>query len=104
MNFLSDPQVSQILATMTLEQKLGQLFLVYFEGAELSDPLREMILTYHVGGVILYTVSGNTETPEQMAGLNRQLQDLAPIPLWIGIDQEGGSVLDFRLAVPNSPA
>ena len=41
----------------------------------------------------------NVESPEQVAELSRQAQDLAAeLPLWVSVDQEGGRVA--RLKAP----
>ncbi len=98
---LTDPMTASVeayIGKMSLAEKLGQLFLVYFEGPDLSEPLREMIQNYHIGGMILYAIAGNTESLTQIRQLTTSVQREAMqcgarIPLWIGIDQEGGSVV-----------
>jgi len=79
---------------MTLEQKIGQVMTIGFDGTTVSDGLREMIEKYHVGGVILF--ARNVESPRQVAALTRDLQEIALRSgnpgLLIAIDQEGGRV------------
>jgi beta-N-acetylhexosaminidase len=87
-----DPHIEQILDSMTLAEKVGQLLLVYFTGPDLSPQLQEMIDSYHIGGVILYQISGNLISVSQVSTLTQQIQSMAKIPLWIAIDQEGGAV------------
>ncbi len=94
-------RVESRLAQMTLEAKVGQLFLVFFNGPVLSPALEEMITTYRVGGLILYTVAGNLESSDQITTLIAAAQSVAcrdGIPLLISVDQEGGPVV--RLPTP----
>src|SRR5687768_3285346 len=44
----------RLLATMTLEQKVGQLMVVSFAGTTFSAEAERMVRDYHVGGVILF--------------------------------------------------
>lgn len=88
----------------SLEEKVGQLFLVYFEGAEFSPALEEMIRNCHVGGLIFYSIAGNIQTLPQVAQLIAAAQAQARIPLWIGIDQEGGPVARLTEGVTVFPS
>ena len=87
-----DPEAQ--LRGMTLEQKIGQVMIIGFDGTTVSLELRELIEKYHVGGVILF--ARNVESPRQVASLTRSLQEIAlasgPPGLFIAIDQEGGRV------------
>ena len=74
--------------------EIGQLFVVGFEGAELSHNAKSFLAELKPAGVILF--SRNIESPLQVAALNRELQ-LFALDNWkqgllIGIDQEGGRV------------
>lgn len=91
------PRVNQILERMTIEEKTGQLLIVYFNGPSLSFELKEMINEFHVGGIILYAITENIENPVQVANLinaaqKEALTHGAGIPLFVAIDQEGGIV------------
>lgn len=82
-----------ILATMTLEQKIGQLFMISaFSNRNETDYnyLENQIKKYHIGGLIFF--QGN---PMQQAVLTNRYQAAAEIPLLIGIDGEWG--LGMRL-------
>ncbi|MCF2970324.1 beta-N-acetylhexosaminidase [Synechococcus sp. Nb3U1] len=92
------------LSTWSLEEKVGQLFLVYFEGPELSPALEEMIQDYHVGGLIFYSIAGNIQTLSQLAQLTASVQAQSRIPLWMGIDQEGGPVVRITEGVTVFPS
>jgi len=74
-----------------LREKVGQLFMLGFQGTELTEDLRQLIKAYHPGGVLLF--SRNLTDPEQAARLTNALQKLTPkMPLLVAIDQEGGRV------------
>ncbi|MDR9852733.1 glycoside hydrolase family 3 protein [Paenibacillus sp. VCA1] len=82
------------LSNMTLEQKIGQMFICGFHSLVPDDQIKKLIQEYHLGGVIYFR--RNIGDPEQVAGLSASLQKLAAdqgdLPLWIAIDQEGGMV------------
>lgn len=88
------PEIEALLASMTLEQKIGQVMIIGFDGLEPEPALLEMIRAYHIGGVILF--ARNVESPAQVAGLTNALQQAALASgqpgLLIAIDQEGGRV------------
>lgn len=72
-------------------EKIGQLFMVGFDGTSVSQDLAAFIREYKPGGVILF--ARNLESIEQMVELTNDLQRCSPhSPLLISIDQEGGRV------------
>ncbi len=82
-------------------RKAGQRLMVGFLGHEPSGDVRVLIRDYGVGHVILF--ARNVAEPEQVAGLVRQLQEIArdaghDLPLFVAVDQEGGRVA--RLKAP----
>ncbi|MCB0114223.1 MAG: hypothetical protein KDD84_09040, partial [Caldilineaceae bacterium] len=91
-------RADKILAAMTLEEKVGQLFMVYFRGPTMSDDLRQKIEDYHIGGLVLFAIAGNIEDTAQVATLLNDAQSLAvqsgaQVPLFVSVDQEGGPVV-----------
>ena len=88
------PTVDALLARMTLEQKVGQIMVIGFDGPAYDAGLREMIETYQVGGVIFF--ARNVDSPAQVARLTNELQASARatsgVGLFVAIDQEGGRV------------
>lgn len=90
-----EKRVDALLANMTLEQKVGQLFLVFFNGQDLSPSLLRSIKDYNVGGVVLF--QPNIVSAKQTAALINAAQREAStsgagIPLFVGVDQEGGLI------------
>jgi beta-N-acetylhexosaminidase len=88
------------LAGMSLDQKVGQLFMV---GAAATGPVPATdtaITRYHVGNVILVGRSqlGVTRTREIADALQRHATSSAThgLPLFVGVDQEGGNIQVLR--------
>lgn len=96
---LANPGIDTMIAEMTIEEKVGQLIMVGFEGTQPNETVAIHICERFVGGVVLF--SRNIESPRQTAELTNQLQRFAgetarQIPLFIGIDQEGGWVIRLK--------
>ena len=90
-------KLEEIVSKMTLQEKLGQLFMVDLgvdvngnARVAMDEQTRTMINDKNIGGVILF--KGNIQTTDQVKVLNQKLQAAAKIPLWIGVDEEGGRV------------
>jgi beta-N-acetylhexosaminidase len=97
---LQDQVVNALMANMTLDQKIGQMLMVRFDGiTSYSATLDDMISNYHVGSVIEY--SSNIASKSQLIALNKQIQAHGDLPMIIAIDQEGGTV--DRLAELDGP-
>ncbi|HLI07145.1 MAG TPA: beta-N-acetylhexosaminidase [Ktedonobacteraceae bacterium] len=84
-----------LIYNMTLEEQIGQLFMVGFWGTTPSPEVLDMISRYYVGGVILF--SRNVQDTQQVLELTSSLQEAAGAagqryPLLIAIDQENGVV------------
>lgn len=80
---------------MTIHKKAGRLMIAGFKGHTISEEIKHLIHTYHIGGVILF--GRNIGTPEEILHLTRSLQLEAKaagykVPLLISIDQENGVV------------
>jgi beta-N-acetylhexosaminidase len=77
---------------MTLEQKVGQVFMLGFEGTTLTPGNRALIHDLHLGGVTLF--ARNIESAQQLRKLDAELQTIADaVPLFVSVDQEGGLVV-----------
>lgn len=82
-----------VIEELTLEEKIGQLFMIELDEKGIDDKTIEMIQKYKIGGFILY--SKNYQSYEEMVRMINQLKEINQvnkIPLWIAIDQEGGRV------------
>jgi beta-N-acetylhexosaminidase len=96
------PSIESLIRRHSLEELLGQLFMVGFHGTRFNSDLSFFLKKIRVGGLILF--KRNIQDPLQVAELTRTLQERAlehsRIPLFISIDQEGGKVV--RLGPPFS--
>ncbi|OEJ96197.1 glycoside hydrolase family 3 protein [Streptomyces thermolilacinus] len=105
--------LARIVARMSLEEKVGQLFVMRVYGHSATHPdqadidanLREigvrtaaeLVAKYHVGGIIYFAWARNTRDPHQIADLSNGIQRAAlaqptPVPVLISTDQEHGIV------------
>lgn len=98
------PDFGKKLKDLTLEQKIGQLFIVGFEGKIINEEIEDFVRKYHPAGILL--LQRNIENREQLKELTQGLQKIAladtGLPLFIAIDQEGGPV--FRIEWMNTIA
>jgi len=79
---------------LTLEQKMGQVFMIGIEGKTITGETERLIKKLHPGAVLL--LGKNIGTEDELKGLISSLQKIAVedtgLPLFIAIDQEGGEV------------
>ncbi|MCH9628066.1 MAG: Beta-hexosaminidase [Chlamydiales bacterium] len=88
------------LSQMTVEEKVGQMFMAYFDGHEANESAQRLLSETKIGGIILYNWANGLTNPYQVRQLCADLQELAAqhvgIPLLIAADQEGGVVTRFE--------
>lgn len=103
----------RLLERMTLEEKVGQLFVMRVYGHSATDPDQadidanlkeigvrtpaELVAKYHLGGIIYFVWAHNVRDPAQTAGLSNGIQRAGlalrvPVPLLVSTDQEHGAV------------
>ncbi|MFJ3770357.1 glycoside hydrolase family 3 protein [Streptomyces sp. NPDC090075] len=108
-----DKKLRSLISRMTLEEKVGQLFVMRVYGHSATDPdqvdidanveeigvrtAAELVAKYRVGGIIYFTWTHNTRDPRQVAELSNGIQraSLAQprgLPVLIATDQEHGAV------------
>lgn len=100
-NLTIDEKVDKIVASMSQTEKLGQMMMIGIQGTKVDDDSLYMLNQYHMGGVILF--DRNMKSPEQVKQLTSDLQAQSneKVPLFIGIDEEGGDVV--RMAEKLTP-
>ncbi len=94
--------IQQTIDRMSVEERVGQLFLVTFSGSDTgpNSDIAQLIRDYRIGGVALSPAYGNfrneNDTPRRVAELTNTLQTLRldanranPVPLFIAVSQEG---------------
>src|SRR5947199_2982649 len=90
--------------SMTLQQAVGQQFLLTFEGRE-TPPKQflDVLRRHHVGGIVLFRHK-NMGTLSELRGLTHALQRAAAEsgqpPLLITADQEGGQLVAVDQTTP----
>lgn len=78
---------------LTLEEKLGQMFLIAYEENFVTEELKMLIQQYKIGGIILYRKNFiKYDALVKFINEVRELNKTNPLPLFISIDQEGGRV------------
>lgn len=98
---LLEEQIQEMMANMTAEEKVLQLFMItpealtgYETVTRAGDSTKEAVLEYPVGGIIYF--SGNLKEPEQVRTMlenTRQFYKEAGYPApFLGVDEEGGTV------------
>jgi beta-N-acetylhexosaminidase len=104
------PQIAQALRGMSLEEKIGQLFVLFAYGTTgattdarntalygVGTPA-EVVAKYKPGGWIYFNARDNVQSPTQLATLSNELQTAAigtgaHVPMSIATDQEQGVVV-----------
>ena len=99
-------RVPALLRTMSVEQKVGQLFVPTIPGTGAARGAA-LVRKYHLGGVIYFP--DNMRSPRQTAALSNALQRAAMksgVPLLISTDEEQGTVtrVPFITRFPSSRA
>ena len=91
-----DEKVDRIVSSMSITEKVGQMVMIGIHGQTVTDDSLYMLHQYHAGGVVLF--DRNLASAEQVTALTEQLQAQADekVPLFIGIDEEGGEVVRGR--------
>lgn len=100
---------AEFVEKMTLEEKAGQLLMVHFHGETANGEAETLICDTKVGGIVYYNWSNGLNSPAQVKNLSSGLQELAEnnrlsIPLFIGVDQEGGRVARLKNGFTVFPA
>ncbi|GII91067.1 hypothetical protein Ssi02_12980 [Sinosporangium siamense] len=109
--------VEAALARLTVQEKVGQLFMPVLYGPSADTVSAEnqarfgaatpakVVAKYRPGGVIIFPWSGNVKSVAQVVGLTNGLQDASPkIPLLIAADQENGRVSRLAPLVTDLPS
>ncbi|MCR4645528.1 MAG: glycoside hydrolase family 3 protein [Oscillospiraceae bacterium] len=98
-----DPAVEKVLADMTLEEKIYQLFIVSPEGlvgnavdcvTESGNMTKAALQSKPVGGIIYFSrnLQSRQQTTDMITNAQYYAKDSHGIGLWIAVDEEGGKV------------
>ena len=90
------------LRSLTLEQKIGQLFFIGVPGPEADGSTRELLSEISPGGICLF--ARNIREAAQTRQLLDDIRAFVPIEPLLSIDQEGGLVDRLRRVMTPMPA
>ena len=96
-----------LLSQLTLEEKIGQLFIIrpdqvdlsfepssqhshYSHARTLSAPMQEALKKYPAGGFIIF--DKNIESTKQLLAFTQQMREVSRVVPFVSVDEEGGSV------------
>ncbi len=81
-------KAQEILNTMSLEEKVGQMFIGRCPEINAAQKAED----YHLGGYILFGRDFSGKTKDEVIQTIQSYQNAVKIPLFIGVDEEGGTV------------
>lgn len=89
----NEERLNERIAEMTLEEKVGQLFFVRCPETDAAEDVKN----YHLGGLLLFgrdykDADGNWLSADDFTAKLASYQAAADLPLFIGSDEEGGTV------------
>ena len=84
-----DQIIQELLSSMSVEEKVGQMFFVRCPDVGAVEAVSE----YKLGGYILFARDFKDKTAEQVRSDIESYQSAAGVPLLIGTDEEGGTVV-----------
>lgn len=85
-----EKRVNDTLENMTLEEKIGQMMIVYYTSSTMDNTLKSALTDVKPGGFILF--KDNITTYENTLKFIKDIKSTSDIPMFISIDQEGGNV------------
>ncbi len=104
--FLFPTQLPSLLDTLTLEQRVGQMFMVSLYGTELTEVGRDFLERWKPGAIAVF--GNNAGTPEAVTSLTNAYQqtitDAGGVPLLLAVDQEGGVIAHLTDGFTTFPA
>lgn len=85
----AERKAEERLKSMTLAEKVGQLFIARCPGTG----AKEQIASLHPAGYVLFGEDFAGKTAEQVAAQIGSYQSASAVPMMIGVDEEGGTVV-----------
>lgn len=83
------PEAQELLENMTLEEKVAQVFLFRCP----SEDALAAVQTYQPGGFMLFAKDFDGKTAEQIRTELESYQQASKIPMFLAVDEEGGTVV-----------
>lgn len=91
-----EDKIQKLIDNMTMQEKIGQLLIMGFDGITLDDNITNLIKNKYIGGVIFFGENINSLTG--VINLINDFKDINKenkVPLFISVDEEGGVVSRF---------
>ncbi len=85
-----EDEVQKLFDSMTLEEKIGQMLIIDFQGQNITDNELNLLREIKPGGFILF--GENFTTYNQTLELIKSIKATNDIPMFISVDEEGGRV------------
>ncbi len=82
--------VEKTLNSLTLEEKIGQMLIISYRSGDVDNTLKNALYNNKPGGFILF--SENFTRYDNTISLIKTIKESSKIPLFLAVDQEGGSV------------
>ncbi len=89
-NTFEEEEKDNKIDEMSLEEKIGQLLIISYRKDDIKEKLPTILEEVKPGGFILF--SENITTYDDTINLIKSIKNSNDIPLFIGIDEEGGNV------------
>src|ERR1051326_9482729 len=89
------------MPNLDILRQVGQLLILGFDGVHIDSKLRTTLITLQPSGVILF--ARNIEEPRQTWQLLRDSQASTPVPMFLCVDLEGGTVDRLKKVIAPAP-
>ena len=98
----TDSKVVEILETLTLEEKVAQMFFITPEAlsgvekvVQAGKTSEEALKKYPVGGIVYFASNliSTDQTKEMLSNMQKYSVNRINLPIFLGVDEEGGRVL-----------
>ena len=102
----SHQTAAQMVKEMTLQQKLGQMFVTGFPAESINDSFIQLVKEQKLGNVILFkaNLTDYAQTLQLSRDLHRLIRSQTGVPPFITIDEEGGVVSRLPEDMPKMPS
>jgi beta-N-acetylhexosaminidase len=92
-----EARVACAMNRLDLRAKVGQIMMVAVAGDQPTRHMANILRTWQPGGIVLF--SRNVGTAADLRALIASAQQVAPLPLLVATDQEGGPVTRIRVGL-----
>ncbi len=99
-----DERADIIVNNMTQSEKVGQLMMIGIQGTEVNENSLYMLHEYHIGGIVFFDRNLKDKAQVQKLTDDLQSQSQQKLPLFIGIDEEGGDVVRMKQEITPPPS